>query len=48
MPPSSSEAGAPIVTFGGGLGSAGKQGNPGLNPVATPGIIINTSKGSGG
>ena len=29
-----------IVTFGGGLGSSGKQGNPGLNPVQTPGKII--------
>ena len=41
MPPSSSEAGAPIVSFDGGLGSAGKQGNPGLDPVKTPGQIIN-------
>ena len=38
-----------VVSFEKGLGGAGnKQGNPGLNPVKTPGQIINTSKGSGG
>ena len=43
MPQMSSKAGAPIVSFGGGLGAAGnKPGNQGINPnTYLPGQIIN-------
>tara|TARA_R100000995_G_C3468274_1_gene116913 strand:- start:500 stop:1129 length:630 start_codon:yes stop_codon:yes gene_type:complete len=42
MPQTSSEAGAPIVSFGGGLGAAGnKPGNQGIDPKTyLPGKII--------